>query len=120
MSSYATATSESATKGFLTNTKYLSRPLEKCLMTPRMKTTALDTSTSSDTDNDRGASSSDSFFSCLFAQSKRRRSRKVDKVEEFHFAPPSQTVDANAFIHQELTELLIYYNTALPSSQERI
>ena len=26
--------SESATKGFLTNAKYLSRPQEKCLMTP--------------------------------------------------------------------------------------
>ena len=42
------------------------------------------------------------------------------KVEEFLFAPPSHTIDANAFMHEELTELLIYYNTALPSSQEHI
>ena len=44
----------------------------------------------------------------------------VDKVKEFLFAPPSHTVDANAFMHEELTELLIHYNNALPSSQERI
>ena len=47
-------------------------------------------STSSDKDN-RDASSSNSFvFGCLLAQSKRRRSSHVNKVEEFLFAPPSQ------------------------------
>ena len=36
------------------------------------------------------------------------------------FASPSQSVDANAFTHEELMKLLIYYDTALPSSHERI
>ena len=63
---------------------------------------ALTTSTSSDADSDRDASSRDSFFGCLFAQSKRRRSSNVDQVEEFLSAPPLQTVDANAFMHEEL------------------
>ena len=44
----------------------------------------------------------------------------VEKVEEFFFALPLHTVDANAFVHEELTELLIHYNNALPSIQERI
>ena len=81
---------------------------------------ALNSSTSSGTDYDRGASSSDSFFGCLLAQSKRRRSCNIDKVEEFLFVPPSQTVDANAFMCEELIEILTHYNTALPSSQECI
>ena len=42
-----------------------------------LATPALDTSTSSDTDNDRNASSSDNFFGGFFAQSKRRRSSNV-------------------------------------------
>ena len=82
----------------------------------KAKDNALDTSTSSDTNNDSDASSSDSFFGCLFARLKRRRFCDVDKVEEFLFAPLSQTVDANAYMHEKLMELSIHYNTAFPSS----
>ena len=34
------------------------------------------------------------------------------------FASPSQTADASAFMHEELMEPLIHYDTALPSSQK--
>ena len=38
----------------------------------------------------------------------------------FLLRPHVHTVDAKAFMHEELTELLIHHNNALPSSQERI
>ena len=88
-----------------------------------MRNTALDTSTSSDTDNDRDASStclSDSFLDvCSHNQSDEDLAMSIS-TEEFLFVSPSHTVNANAFIHEELMELLIYYDTALPSSHERI
>ena len=47
----------------------------------------LDSSTSIDTDSDPDASSGDSFFGCLFAQSKRPRSSNVAKVEDLSPRP---------------------------------
>ena len=55
-------------------------------------------------------------FGCLFAQSKRRKSSNVDKVEELLFIPFSQTVDAKACMHEELKGLVIHHNTALNST----
>ena len=77
--------------------------------------TVLDASTSSDTDNDRDASStcfsdSDSFLAvCSHNQSDEDIAMSI-KYRGVFFASPSQAVDANVFMHEELMELLIHYN----------
>ena len=90
---------------------------------PTLRNTAPDTSTSSDTDNDSDASStclSDNFLDvCSHNQSDEDLAMSI-KYREVPFAPPSQTLDANAFMHEELMELLIHYDTVLLSSHERI
>ena len=95
----------------------------KVAILPTLRNTALDTSTSSDTDHDRDASLtclSDSFLAvCSHNQSDEDRAMSIS-TEEFLFISPSQTVDANVFMHEELMELLTNYDTALPSSHERV
>ena len=80
-------------------------------------------STSTNSDNDRDASLtrlSDSFLAvCSHNQSDEDLAMSI-KYRGVPFASPSQTVDANAYMHEELMEHLIHYDTTLPSSHERI
>ena len=95
----------------------------KWAILPTLRNTALDTSTSSDTDYDRDASStclSDSFLAVRSHNQSDEDLAMSIKYRGVSFPSPSQTVDANAFMHEELMELLIHYDTALPSSHERI
>ena len=83
---------------------------------PSLRNTALDTSTSSDTDNNRDASStciSDSFLAVSSHNQSDEDLAMSIKYRGVPSASPSQTVDANAFMHEEFMELLIQYDTAL-------
>ena len=82
---------------------------------PSLRNTALDTSTSSDTDNNRDASStciSDSFLAVSSHNQSDEDLATSIKYRGVPSASPSQTVDANAFMHEKLMELLIHYDTA--------
>ena len=67
--------------------------------------------------DDSDANSSDGFFGSLFSPSKRKISSNCSRVDDFLLTPPSPTVDTKSFTDNELQQLFIKYNTALPSSE---